>query len=230
MGSLKKTSQIHSHKQVKVKVWDNFTRLYHFSQLILFGLLWYSAEEADFELHFTCAFILMAFWSTRLFWGFLGSDTSKFISFVKMPWTIIQIWKANQLTSSTVGHNPIGACMVLALLTSLGVQLFTGLFASDDVFSEGPLYAYFSESTVEFMDSIHHSNFDILLILIGLHAIAGILHWFRGDNVIGAILSGKKNVNPNLPAPTLKSAIVPLSMVLIIAFSLLYWALPFASY
>ena len=37
------------------------------------------------------------------------------------------------------GHSPLGALSIIALLVSLLVQISTGLFANDDIFTEGPL-------------------------------------------------------------------------------------------
>ncbi|QBY04753.1 hydrogenase [Thalassotalea sp. HSM 43] len=215
-----------------IRVWDNFTRLYHISQLILLGLLWYSGDNADFELHFQCGFALAGLWITRIIWGFCGSDTSRFGHFIKSPWRVLKAWRSNLIVQPHQGHNPVGGYMVLALLGTLFLQIITGLFATDDVLAEGPLYAFVSESTVEFMDSLHASNFDILLILVAIHALAGILHLIRGDNVIKAIITGKKNV-PVKHAVTehnFKSALLPTIIWLFVAAMLYYLGMSYASY
>lgn len=213
-----------------VKVWDNFTRIYHLSQLILLALLWYTGENAEFEWHFTCGFLLAGLWFTRLIWGFIGSDTSKFTHFLKTPIGVLKAWKNNSIATPHTGHNPVGGYMVMFLLFCLGVQLFTGLFASDDVLAEGPLYMLVSESFAETMDSLHHKTFDVLLVLIGLHALAGILHMFRGDNVIAAIitgkkLTGKKPLQQNSELLTFKPAVFPLIMWGLISYGLYYWGM-----
>lgn len=51
-----------------------------------------------------------------------------------------------------LGHNPIGGYMVVALIGIISLQLVTGLFATDDIFTEGPLYSYVSSDTSEFFD------------------------------------------------------------------------------
>ena len=213
-----------------VRVWDNFTRLYHFSQLILLATLWYSAEQADFETHFTCGFIMIALWLTRLFWGVIGSTTSKFKHFIKSPVQVINAWRNNSIGKPHIGHNPVGGYMVIFLLFCLGLQLFSGLFASDDVLAEGPFYYAFSDNVVEYMDSIHSSNFDILLILVAIHALAGILHVLRGDNVIKTIFTGKKdNIEPNSPV-NLKSAVLPIVIWAILAIGIYQWGMSQASF
>lgn len=213
-----------------IRIWDNFTRIYHLSQLIMLALLWYSAEQANFELHFSVGFCLIALWITRIIWGFTGSDTSRFKHFIKSPISVLKAWKSNVPAKQHVGHNPIGGYMVMALLMSLGLQLFSGLFSSDDVFSEGPLYASVSDSFSETMHAIHQSNFDLLLILISLHALAGILHLFRGDNVIGAIISGKKQLMTQPEQLIFKSTLLPLTVWLSLSYGIYTWGMAIASY
>ena len=48
---------------------------------------------------------------------------------------------------SSLGHNPLGGYMVIVLLGSLVLQLSTGLFATDDIFTEGPLIYLVSSDT-----------------------------------------------------------------------------------
>ncbi|WNC72879.1 cytochrome b/b6 domain-containing protein [Thalassotalea psychrophila] len=215
---------------LNTRVWDNFTRVYHFSQLILLILLWYTGENAEFEWHFICGFTLAGLWITRLIWGFIGSDTSKFSHFIRTPFDVLKAWKSNSISQPHNGHNPVGGYMVMLLLLCLGLQLFTGLFASDDVFTEGPLYMMVSEPFTESMDSLHHQTFDVLLVLIGLHALAGILHMFRGDNVIAAIITGKKLMGKNTTQQSsesllFKSAVMPLIVWGLISYSLYYWGM-----
>lgn len=213
-----------------IKIWDNFTRIYHLSQLVLLALLWYTGENAEFEWHFICGFTLAGLWLSRLVWGVIGSDTSKFAHFIRSPISVLKTWKNNSITTSHPGHNPVGGYMVMFLLLCLGLQLFTGLFASDDVFTEGPLYSMVSESFAESMDSLHHQTFNILLVLISLHALAGVFHVLRGDNVIGAILTGKKKIKQSVAPLHFKPTVVPLIIWALCSYSLYNWGMAGASY
>ncbi|TLU66654.1 hypothetical protein FE810_03840 [Thalassotalea litorea] len=215
-----------------VKVWDSFTRVYHLSQLVLLALLWYTGEEGIFEWHFIAGFTLLALWLTRIFWGFAGSQTSRFANFIKTPIAVVNAWRNNDIARPHVGHNPVGGYMVMALLLTLGLQLATGLFSSDDVFSEGPLYALVSDDIAAFMVSWHKTLFDVLLVLIGIHAIAGILHVVRGDNVIGAIFTGRKK-QQMIAQPTqiqFKNGLIAICIWLILSAVVNYFGLNFSSY
>ncbi|MDN3653487.1 cytochrome b/b6 domain-containing protein [Thalassotalea ponticola] len=215
-----------------IRIWDNFIRIYHIAQLILIALLWYSAEQADFELHFVSGFTLASLWLARIIWGFVGSDTARFSHFVVNPYRVIQAWRTNLVAKPHSGHNPVSGYMVLALLIVLAVQFISGLFATDDVFAEGPFYALASESVTAYMDSIHSSNINLLWGLIVLHALAGIFHSIRGDHVIKAIITGKKR----MPAQTspdqlkFKSATAPLCLWLASALLCTYFGLHLSSY
>ncbi|AWB65892.1 hydrogenase [Saccharobesus litoralis] len=183
---------------MKIKIWDNYTRIYHLSQLILLALLWYSAEEGDFESHFLYGFILLGLVFSRLVWGFIGSQNSRFVEFVKMPWQLPKLYKQKKLFINDSGHAPLSGYMVVALLLSLCVQLVTGLFATDDVLAEGPLMYVVSEDLAYLLDDIHTINFDILTILIGIHVLAAIVHLMFKHPVIVSIFTGNSKAKQSI--------------------------------
>lgn len=81
------------------------------------------------------------------------------------------------------------------MMASIGVQAGTGLFANDDIMTEGPLYRWVSKSTSDWLTSIHHFNFDALLVLIALHLTAVLFYLFyKSENLIGAMFTGMKRV------------------------------------
>ncbi|NMP29932.1 hydrogenase [Thalassotalea sp. M1531] len=191
------------------KIWDNFTRIYHMSQLILLALLWYSGEQGDFDNHFIYGYLLLSLLIARISWGIFGSETSKFSHFLKSP---IAVWHwLKKVHTPVAGHNPVAGYMVVALIILLSIQLFSGLFATDDVLAEGPLLYYVSDDLAESLDSLHRRNFDWLLALIALHAIAAFLHSFKADNVVRTILTGKSKELPPT-AIQFKSSLIPLAI------------------
>ena len=176
---------------VKVKVWDGFIRGYHWLQVSLLFALWYCADNGEMEWHFVFGYALLALWITRFIWGFIGSDTAKFSYFIKSPKALIDyLVDKNKFDRVKFGHNPAGACMVLLFLALLATQLFSGLSASDDILSEGPLSQYFSADTVSFMTWLHSVNFDVLLWAIGLHVIAIVAYKLKKQPLVKAMLTG----------------------------------------
>lgn len=184
-----------------MKIWDGFIRVYHWSQVVLLGSLWYTADEGLMEWHFTLAYLLMALLGTRIIWGVIGSDTAKFSHFVTSPKKAINylsIEKKGTLSHS-VGHNPAGGYMVLGLFFLLSLQLITGLFSNDDTLSEGPLASLVSYDTSGFLTQIHHQSFDVLLGFIGLHIAAVFFYRLKGINLIKPMLTGNAELTGNSP-------------------------------
>jgi len=84
-----------------------------------------------------------------------------------------------------LGHNPLGACMILTLLACVGGLALTGWLYTTDRF--------FGDETV---DAIHQVLAWTLLALIGLHLAGVIFTSLRHrENLVRAMFDGKK------PAP-----------------------------
>jgi len=84
---------------------------------------------------------------------------------------------------------------VLALLASLAVQAGSGLFANDDISTEGPLAALVSKATSDRLTAVHHWTQRALLALIALHVGAVLYHWrVLKENLIGAMFTGVKRL------------------------------------
>lgn len=79
------------------------------------------------------------------------------------------------------GHNPMGGWMVIALLVLIALQGISGLFITDDIFSNGPYYDLVSEEVRDLMNTLHHTVFNILLAAIALH-IAAVVFYSRYKN------------------------------------------------
>ncbi len=133
----------------------------------------------------------------RLLWGFVGSSTARFASFVRGPRAI-----AGYLRGSWdgIGHNPLGAISVLALLGATAVQVGLGLIAEDeDGIVTGPLYKLVSVETSDWARELHEGWFYVLLALIVLHLAAIVFYHVRGRRLLPAMLSGRSDVDANLP-------------------------------
>lgn len=172
----------------KYKIWDGAVRFFHWSQVLLLGGLWYSAEQELYGIHMTLAYSLAALLLARLVWAVLGSDNARFSHFVCSP---AALWRWWQNREKPDGHNPASGYMVVLLLLLVLLQFISGLMTTDDVFTEGPLVAVVGSSWVALASSFHRLNLDILLALVGLHVLAAIWHQWRGDKVISQLVTGK---------------------------------------
>ena len=186
-----------THTQLQ-PVWDSFIRGYHWLQAFTIGGLWYTGTEGLMDWHFSLAYFLLALVTTRLVWGVFGSETAQFRSFVRSPKTVLHYLSTSirgEKSKTSVGHNPAGAYMVVAFMLLLATQLTTGLFANDDIISEGPFAYLVSGETSSLLTEIHAINFDILLGAIGLHLTAIAVYLLRKENLITPMLTGKKQLS-----------------------------------
>jgi cytochrome b len=171
------------------KLWDGAVRLFHWSQVALLGGLWWSAEQEYYNLHMVLAYSLASVLLARLIWAVVGSENARFSHFVKSPATV---WRFIRQPSAVEGHNPLSGYMIVALLLLVLAQFVTGLMTTDDVFTEGPLVAVVDSQWVQWASAFHRWNLDILLALVAIHVLAALIHQWRGDKIISAMLHGKK--------------------------------------
>lgn len=183
-----------------VPVWDLPTRLFHW---VLAGLMiaqWWTAEQSStMDYHVWGGYAVLTLVLFRLIWGFVGSDTVRFSDFVRGPVAALGYVKAllRGETPLYLGHNPMGGWSIVAMLILLLVQAGTGLFANDDILIEGPLYAWVSKDTSDWLTTIHRFNFNLLLAVIAVHITAVLFYLLvKRENLIHPMLSGRKHLPP----------------------------------
>ena len=181
-----------------IRVWDLPIRLFHWLLLIAIVLSFITVKIGGnaMELHGRVGYCVLTLLIFRVCWGFIGSYHARFTNFIPSPMRLFDYLSGK--TKAGLGHNPLGALSVLALLLSVGVQAVTGLFANDDIAFEGPFAKYVSNSTVGLLTSIHYANEWVLIALIALHLCA-ILYYqkFKSENLIKPMLLGDKEIDPS---------------------------------
>lgn len=185
-----------------VTVWDLPTRLFHWTLVILMIAQWLTAENSEtMDYHVWGGYAVLALVLFRLIWGFVGSDTARFRDFLRGPGAALEYAKALRRgeTPHYLGHNPMGGWSIVAMLGLLLVQAGTGLFANDDILIEGPLYAWVSKGTSDWLTSIHKLSFNLLLLVIAVHISAVLFYLLvKRENLIHPMLSGRKRLPPTL--------------------------------
>jgi cytochrome b len=181
-----------------IRVWDPATRLFHWSLVLLVATSVYTGNVGglrEMDLHKLAGYAILTLVLFRLVWGVVGSRHSRFADFVRGPRAVIGY--ARSLAGATpdrfVGHNPLGGWSVLAMLASLLLQAATGLFARDDILTQGPLAKYVSKETSRLLTAIHETNAVVLYVLIGVH-LAAVLGYLlvKKENLIRPMLTGRK--------------------------------------
>lgn len=178
-----------------VKVWDIYTRLFHWVLGIAILVCFIAEDQGEMEIHTASGIVVLGLVAFRLLWGFFGPHTAQFHRFIRGPQTIIAYirnGKASQFRPM-IGHSPIGALSVVALLVLVTVQATTGLFASDDIYTEGPLVKFVSSDFGKLATEIHKVNSNLLLVMIALHIAAVLYYLFvRHENLILPMITGRK--------------------------------------
>ncbi|SFV60559.1 Ni,Fe-hydrogenase I cytochrome b subunit [hydrothermal vent metagenome] len=172
-------------------IWDIYLRLFHWLLVVSVSISLISGVLENLEVHIPAVKIVLFLLIFRFFWGIIGYPTAQFKYFIKSPKTIIQYIRKNKV--SYVGHNPLGALSVVAMLVLLLAQSISGLFKTDEVLFEAPFYNLVSSNIQTLMSEIHSSVFIIILLFIFIHIMAIIIYWFKGNNLVRAMIFGGKS-------------------------------------
>lgn len=196
----------------KMRVWDLPTRLFHWTLFILIPLLFITAYTGQMDTHAATGQAVLVLVMFRLAWGFCGSQTARFIDFVKGPSAIRSYLATGQ--SETPGHNPLGATMVLALLVTILAQTLSGLFSSDGIGFDGPFAHLTSSVASDSVTRLHVALAYLLAGLVVIHVVAVLLHWkLQGENLIGPMFSGKKWVQVGVSEPRFTHTVAAFAIV-----------------
>jgi len=174
------------------RVWDLPTRLAHWAIVFCVAGSWathYLGVEW-FPWHRRFGYAVLVLVAFRVAWGFAGTRHARFAAFVRGPRAVLAYLRGGP---PSVGHNPLGALSVLAMLALLLLQAATGLFANDEIMNAGPFYGWVTPERSNALSGLHHANSEWLLVLIALHLAAIAWYgWRRGEPLLGAMLTGRK--------------------------------------
>ena len=192
-----------------VRIWDLPTRLFHWCFAACVVGAYVSAKLGGLYMDWHVRFGLTALGLVifRVTWGFIGPRHARFGAFIKGPGEIGAYLRGLAAgTARSAGHNPLGALSVLAMLIDLGIQAVLGLFATDDIMVQGPLFNTVSASTSGFLTSLHKANQWIIIALVILHLLAVTWHTLvKKEPLVRAMVAGDMPAG-HLPADALPSA------------------------
>jgi len=182
---------------VKIAVWDLPTRLFHWLLVVLAAVSFTTGKIGGhaMQYHEWSGFAILNLLVFRIIWGFVGSRPSRFSDFVKGPAAVWRYATALVKGSSArfLGHNPLGGWSVLALLLALAIQVATGLFANDDIITEGPLYLWVSKPVSDWLTHVHRLNRFLIVLLVVTHVSAVLFYlWGKRENLIKPMITGTK--------------------------------------
>ncbi len=204
-----------------VRVWDLPTRLFHWA--LAFGVVAAIVSArlggAAMTWHMRFGYGVFTLLAFRLLWGFVGGRWSRFRSFVTRPATTLRYLRGDSRAHEhhDVGHTPLGAWSVLALLVVLAAQVATGLVADDEIASNGPLFKYVGDATSATASHWHRLYGQWLIIGLALLHVGAVMFWWlrRGKNLVGPMVHGDKTLDTAVPAAhdTLATRMFALALV-----------------
>lgn len=181
-----------------VRVWDAPTRLFHWLLAACVVGLVISAQIGGMamEWHFRLGYTVLSLLLFRVVWGFVGGHWSRFRRFLYTPGQIAAYLKGQGDPAHSVGHNPLGAFSVFALLGFLCLQVGSGLMSDDEIAAAGPLTRFVSGEWVS-TATYYHKEIGklILLALVALHLLAIVFYRLKkGENLVKPMLTGDKTL------------------------------------
>lgn len=205
----------------KVVIWDAPTRLFHWLTAILVAAAYATWRFNRMDWHVWIGYALLALVIFRLVWGFLGSETARFVGFVASPRAAFThlMHMFRREPDRAVGHNPAGGWMVLVLLALLLGETLSGLYVNDDIAADGPLTQIVPAWISNLIDALHTYLWWILLAAVTLHVVAvAVYRMVKGQNLVLPMVTGRKTLPPEMRAPALAG---PLRAFLVLGGSLL---------
>ena len=168
-----------------VSVWDPVVRTFHWGVALLF-LLNYWLLEGGGAPHKWVGYAIAALLAIRIIWGFCGSPNARFRNFwptrARLRHHLLQL--QNHEFDATEGHNPLGALMILFLMTMLTLTAVSGWMLGLD--------AFWGDDWVE---NLHEYAATTLMIAVGIH-IPAVLTMSRltGLKLIRTMISGRRSL------------------------------------
>lgn len=176
-----------------IRIWDLPVRLTHWSFALVVPAMWITAENDQWGWHIRLGHVLLALLIFRVMWGFVGTDTARFASFVKGPGAILGYLRGAYDYKANKGHSPLAALSVLALLGLMFAQVGMGLFAGDPFDgATGPLNSLVGVTTADTITDTHEWFYYVIFAMIGVHILAvGVIGMMQATSLIGPMIGGK---------------------------------------
>ncbi len=189
-----------------VRIWDLPTRLFHWllALTVIASVVTGQINGNAMVWHLRLGLLVLALLVFRLAWGFMGGYWSRFASFAYGPCSVVAQLRGELGPGGrfAIGHSPLGALSVWALLGSLSVQVATGLVADDEIATNGPLNRFVSAAVASAASAWHKQVGKRLLIVLMLAHLAAVLYylWRRRRNLIAPMIHGDMRLPAGTPA------------------------------
>lgn len=195
-------AELDAGPSLRVRVWDLPTRIFHWTLAVAVVGQVGTGLSGAMAWHLRIGYLVLALLLFRLVWGFVGGRWSRFGSFAHSPATLMNYLRGEGHAALRVGHTPLGALSVFAMLLFLLAQVATGLVSDDEVSASGPLVRFVSSATVGLASTWHAAvGAWVVVALVLLHVAAVVFYVaVRGQQLVRPIISGDKLLAHEAPA------------------------------
>lgn len=190
-------------------VWDLPVRVFHWSlvALLIGAVVSVKVGGNAMVWHLRCGYAILTLVLFRFVWGVVGTHHARFASFVRGPGAIVGYARSivERRHESHTGHNPLGGIMIVVMLVALLAQALLGLFANDDIATDGPLARLVSKEFSDALTSWHRRVAWLIVALVAAHisAVGFYLVAFK-ENLVRPMVTGKKTLRGRRePAPAI---------------------------
>lgn len=183
-----------------VRVWDLPTRIFHWALVAcvlgLLGTAW--APGSWVEVHAKLGYATLALLLFRIVWGLVGGRWSRFASFLYSPGSTLAYLRGRGHPDHLVGHNPLGALSVFAMLLVLLAQVGTGLVSDNEESFTGPLNRFVSNATGLAATWYHKAIGQWLVVALVVVHVGAILFYLlrKHENLVRPMVRGDKDAAP----------------------------------
>jgi cytochrome b len=196
---------------LSILVWDLPTRLFHWLTVALVAAAYVTWRLNEMDWHAYAGEALLALVLFRLAWGFMGSDSARFVLFLASPRAAMRhlAHTFRREPDRQVGHNPAGGWMVVVMLGLLLGQTLTGIIDNNDVADAGPLTDIMPAWLSNLIDDLHGWLWYALLVTIALHITAIALYAVaKRQNLVRPMLTGRKTLPASAKPPRVVSPVL----------------------
>lgn len=168
---------------VDIPVWDPLVRLLHWSVAAACLADLFLLDSGRWVHRWVGYFVAGAV-LVRIAWGFVGPRHARFTDFVPGPARLAAYVRALRRGEEPrhLGHNPLGALMILAFLVLLLAICLTGWMQGTD--------RYFG---IDWVEDLHELLSNLLIAAVLVHVAGAIVASFRHhENLVLAMITGRK--------------------------------------
>ena len=175
-----------------VLVWEWPHRVWHWlfaTSLCVSLYTGFDGSIGAMELHIGSGVTIIGLLLFRLGWALWGGRYVRLDQYRTTPPAIWQHLRSRMTRGAA--HTPPGAAMAIAMFVAVLTQAVSGLFSSDDIFTDGPYAHLVNSAGVSLATSIHTRACWVVLGLAALHLTAVAWYGWRRDPVAMSMLNGR---------------------------------------